>query len=249
MITRAVDDQAAQELLGTGFKRQLQLDGNYSNITFICTKTDDINIAEAADSLGLTDEVEKLRNAKHRLSDFEASSVLDNLKKRQEAVSLYAEEIDKHIDRYEKLRTRQANGKTVIPPKEYPKERKIATRIGKSAKRRKIGSGKGPQDTQWVSTEDVWGDLERGMPKFSADYHLTQVDIQLMVEYLRSRKQTAIDEKGSLRQKIDENEERLEILEQEVCKLEELLHETCVSRRSDYSRQAIRDQFALGLKE
>lgn len=249
MITRAVDDQAAQELLGTGFKRQLQLDGNYSNITFICTKTDDINITEAADSLGLSDEINELRDAKQNLSEFETLSVLDNLKKRQESVSQYAAEVDKHIDRYEKLRTRQAKGKTVTPPKEYPKRRKMGTHIARPTKRRRLGPKEGLQDTQWASTEDLWGDLEREMPKFLADHHLTQVDIQLMIEHLRSRKQTAIDEKENLWQKIDENDARLDRLQQEVDDLKEALHETCISKRSDYSRQSIRDQFALGLKE
>lgn len=250
MITRAVDDQAAKELLGTGFKRQLQLDGNYSNVTFICTKTDDINIAEAADSLELSDEVNELRDAKHRLSEFNSSSVLDNLKKRQESLSIYADEVDKHIDRYEKLRTRQANGKAVTPPKEYPKRRRMGTHtIARPTKRRKTNSNEGPQDTQWVSAEDLWGHLDREMPKFSADYHLTQVDIQLMIEYLRSRKQIAIDEKESLWQKIYESEERLGCLEQEVYDIGERLHKTCISRRNDCSREAIRDQFALGLKE
>jgi hypothetical protein len=56
-INRAVDDKAAKSLLGESFKRQLKFDGTYSRITFICSKTDDISITEAADSLGLDDEM------------------------------------------------------------------------------------------------------------------------------------------------------------------------------------------------
>jgi GTPase SAR1 family protein len=52
-ITRAVDDKAAKNLLGTTFKRQLKYDGSYSAVTFICSKTDDISRTEAADSLQL----------------------------------------------------------------------------------------------------------------------------------------------------------------------------------------------------
>jgi len=44
-------------LLGESFKRQLKFDGIYSRVTFICSKTDDISITEAADSLGLEDEM------------------------------------------------------------------------------------------------------------------------------------------------------------------------------------------------
>ncbi|KAI1117929.1 hypothetical protein F5Y14DRAFT_463973 [Nemania sp. NC0429] len=249
MITRAVDDQAAQELLGTGFKRQLQLDGNFSNITFVCTKTDDINVDEAADSLDLSDEIKELHDARHNLSEFEASSGLDRLQKRYEAVSIHTEEVVRHIDRYEKLGNQQAKGNTVTPPKVYPTQRKLEEMPTRPNKRRKVSSNKESQDTQWVSTEDLWGDFEKGMPKFSADYHLTQVDIQLMVEYLSSRKQIAIEERYRLWKKIDEEEGCLKTLQQKVLDLEGLLYETCVSRRNNYSRQAIRDQFALGLKE
>jgi hypothetical protein len=56
-IGRAVDDKSAKTLLGESFKRQLKFDGIYSRVTFICSKTDDISITEAADSLGLEDEM------------------------------------------------------------------------------------------------------------------------------------------------------------------------------------------------
>lgn len=56
-IGRAVDDKAAKNLLGESFKRQLKYDGIYSRVTFICSKTDDISIMEATDSLGLDEQM------------------------------------------------------------------------------------------------------------------------------------------------------------------------------------------------
>ncbi|KAI0448945.1 hypothetical protein F5B21DRAFT_509652 [Xylaria acuta] len=249
MITRAVDDQAAQELLGTGFKRQLKLDGNYSNLTFICSKTDDINVHEAVDGLGLAEDAKKLSSAKHNLATWSASSKLEKTKERRDAISMFAGEVDKHIDKYERLRTQQANGKTVTPPKEHPRKRKIGPHLTRASKRRRVDLNEGSEETQWASTEDRWGDLEKGMPKFSAEHHLTQQDIQTMTEYLRCQKLTAIDEKETLEEKIYHDEQRLENLTEEVWKLEEQLHAACVSRRNDCSRLAIRDQFAIGLKE
>jgi hypothetical protein len=248
MITRAVDDQAAKELLGTGFKRQIQLDGNYSNVTFICTKTDDINLTEAADSFDLDDEINKLNKAKHKLSEWTASSELDKLKERKEAVSVYADEVDKHMARYEKLRTPQANGKIVTPPQAYPK-RKGGAHARRQNKRRKVEPDENSQDTHWASTEDHWESLEKGIPKFSAEQHLTQEDIQLMVEYLRSQKDTATEEKERLQQKIDQDESYFEDLQEDVCALEEELTVACVSRRNECSRGVIGDQFAIGLME
>lgn len=38
-INRAVDDKAAKQLLGSSFRQQLTMDGNYCNVTFVCSKT------------------------------------------------------------------------------------------------------------------------------------------------------------------------------------------------------------------
>ena len=37
-IKRAVDDKSAKDLLGENFKRQLLMDGQYGNVSFICTQ-------------------------------------------------------------------------------------------------------------------------------------------------------------------------------------------------------------------
>lgn len=45
-IKRAVDDGTAKELMGDTFKRRLLMDGNYGNVAFICTQTDDVEPTE-----------------------------------------------------------------------------------------------------------------------------------------------------------------------------------------------------------
>ncbi|KAK0753134.1 Dynamin family-domain-containing protein [Schizothecium vesticola] len=50
-ITRAVDDKTAHNLMGTTFRRQMQFDGAYGNMSFICSKTDDVSITEAMKSI------------------------------------------------------------------------------------------------------------------------------------------------------------------------------------------------------
>ena len=60
-ITRAVDDKAAKSLLGETFKRQLQMDGTYGAVSFICTKTDDITLIEAEELLCGDEELTSLR--------------------------------------------------------------------------------------------------------------------------------------------------------------------------------------------
>ncbi|KAI8635076.1 hypothetical protein F5Y19DRAFT_470125 [Xylariaceae sp. FL1651] len=252
MITRAVNNKTAQELLGTHFKQQLKLDGNYSNVTFICSKTDDINANEDADSLGLSEESERLRNAKSALAMWQTSGLaqLERYQKRKEAISVYADELDKHLDRWGKLSIRQAKGKMVNPPTEIPRKRKSDTNIAKRHKRRRVTVDEAsPEATQYVSTEDCWESLERNIPQFPANKTLTEDDIQSMIEYLRSQKLSALDEKDKLQQKIEDCEDQQESLEEEVFTLQHQLRLMCISRRNDFSREAIRDQFALGLKE
>ena len=45
-IKRAVDDKTAKDLLGAQFKRRLLMDGQYGNVSFICTHSDDCENTE-----------------------------------------------------------------------------------------------------------------------------------------------------------------------------------------------------------
>lgn len=60
-ITRAVNDKTAKDLLGKSFKRQLHMDGSLKNLTFVCSKTDDNNIMESANSLTLPPDFTRLQ--------------------------------------------------------------------------------------------------------------------------------------------------------------------------------------------
>ncbi|KAK1995640.1 hypothetical protein LX36DRAFT_713021 [Colletotrichum falcatum] len=50
-INRAVDNKTAKDLMSTSIKRQIKLDGSYSALTIICSKTDEMNINSAMESL------------------------------------------------------------------------------------------------------------------------------------------------------------------------------------------------------
>ncbi|RAH83494.1 hypothetical protein BO86DRAFT_408456 [Aspergillus japonicus CBS 114.51] len=52
-INRAVNDKVAHDLLGKNFKIQMHMDNAFNDITFVCTKTDDLVPAEVLQSLGL----------------------------------------------------------------------------------------------------------------------------------------------------------------------------------------------------
>ncbi|KAL7529808.1 hypothetical protein ACHAXR_004427, partial [Thalassiosira sp. AJA248-18] len=76
-IKRAVDDGTAKELLGEQFKRRLLMDGQYGNVFFICTQTDDIEATETMrDHADVAQEVpgrwEKMTELAEGISGFEA---------------------------------------------------------------------------------------------------------------------------------------------------------------------------------
>ncbi|KAG2439503.1 hypothetical protein HXX76_004857 [Chlamydomonas incerta] len=52
-ITRAVDNKTAKDLLGTDFKRRMVMDGQVNAITFICTKTDNLDVSNILNSLSV----------------------------------------------------------------------------------------------------------------------------------------------------------------------------------------------------
>lgn len=62
-----MDDKTAKTLMGNHFKQQLKYDGAYNNITFICTKADDMSLDEAAASLGIVDFIANEEGQKIRI--------------------------------------------------------------------------------------------------------------------------------------------------------------------------------------
>lgn len=114
-ITRAVDDKAAKNLLGTTFKRQLKYDCSYSSVTFICSKTDDISTTEAVDALqlgGIMAEQEAERNK----IDSRIRVVKDELRKAQaerEEQNARFEEYDEELTYWEEKQNQLEEGEIV----------------------------------------------------------------------------------------------------------------------------------------
>lgn len=116
-ITRAVDDKAAKSLLGEIFKRQLKMDGGFDSVTFICSKTDDISISEAQESLGLEQEMSGLwvQSDQYDSEARKHKKRLDELKTTKSDYSAIVDDIDEQIEKWEGLKEDIEDGKTVYP--------------------------------------------------------------------------------------------------------------------------------------
>ncbi|KAI0010153.1 hypothetical protein F4779DRAFT_578938 [Xylariaceae sp. FL0662B] len=245
-ITRAINDKAAKKLLGQSFKQQLQYDGNYSNVTFICSKTDDIVLCEAAESLGLTRQLKALHRKEKTLQEWESERQpqLDDEESRLRSLSTLNRDLDQRLARWEKLETRHRKGETVSPPKEPSKKRKITTQRSRGNKKLKMDV-----TGTYASANDFWDDLEKDMPNFTDDQPLDNDQIRLMIDHLRSKKNIAIEEIENLDNKIEAGSDDHAKVSDEYSNEYSSLLALCVRKRNEYSCRVMRKDFALGVKE
>lgn len=155
-INRAVDDKAAKSLLGESFKRQLKFDGTYSRITFICSKTDDISIIEASDSLGLEEEMaadwEKIDELEK-----EQRTLKQSVKDLKESKAVYTELINDAEDGmevWEKLKSELEDGNEVFAPSAAARKRKRSAEPSKSRKKSKRSRVNSDDEDDFIDDDD-----------------------------------------------------------------------------------------------
>jgi hypothetical protein len=197
-INRAVDDKAAKTLLGESFKRQLKYDGGFSSVTFICSKTDDISVTEAIDTLELEDEVEGLYSQQRQFEQ-EIETIKEKLEELQESREVYKHaqpESSNDIETWEELRDSLEDGKTVYAP--LPKSKKRKKQSKQSDSRKKRPQSQRTLDNDFVVSEDESAQSESESDNASDDEGiqapqtpLTEDDIKSKLKELREAKKAA----------------------------------------------------------
>src|ERR1700733_2715455 len=111
------------------------MDRGYMTVTVMCSKTDDISLMEAQDSLGIEDELAVLWNKCDELSRKKQSlkKELEGLKEIKSDYAHAMEAADEELEVWEKLKDDFDDGKTVYPP---------ALKTNGGAKKRKRGGSK-----------------------------------------------------------------------------------------------------------
>ncbi|KAI9753132.1 MAG: Protein kinase C signaling pathway involved MAPKK protein [Chaenotheca gracillima] len=258
-INRAVDDKAAKNLLGESFKRQLKMDGGFSSVTFICSKTDDISLVEATDSLGL-EEANAETWAELDGLDAMEKELKATLKELRETKSIYKEtmdSVDLQIEDWERLEEKYEEGDTVFAPSEKSsnKKRKRPSN-SKSRQRKKSRDADGDDDTDSFiddadsddaasnNGEGDLGDIEK-----EAHKPLTADEIDAKLADLKATKKEARKERLVLDNQIKEVNGRLNRNETTRGNLEADLSAVCIAGRNAYSKGAIQHDFAAGIKE
>ncbi|OHE95598.1 hypothetical protein CORC01_09030 [Colletotrichum orchidophilum] len=253
-ITRAVDDKTAKTLMGDHFKQQLKYDGAYNNITFICTKADDIALDEAAPSLGLVDVMAKEQDRKDAM-EVEIERKKNELKT-LEVQKVSAQEkyssISYDYDTWNGLHKQVSKGQMTFAPMESPRKRKRSQprpTIG-PAMTKKVKKESDLSDTE-ESTDDSDLDADESNNDDDGDgpEPLSAAETLKKLEELKASKKTAREEKRQVTRQMAQIKKDIKDISKQRSAIKINMYRTCIQGRNEYSREAIKEDFAFGLKE
>jgi hypothetical protein len=245
-ITRAVDDKAAKSLLGESFKRQLKYDGTYSRVTFICSKTDDISITEASDSLGLEEAMSSKWDRYDKI-ERDQKRVKKELAELRESKAVFGEvlsDTDDQLEAWDKLRDDLEDGKTVYAPVPGSKKRKKSDKLPKQRKKRTFE--RTSDDDNFIDDDDdVSSQDELQADAASQGEPLTSEIIEAKIAELKSTKKEARLQRRELDSRILTLREELKGLDSAHDEIEAEMSKICISGRNQYSKGAIQQDVSI----
>lgn len=257
-INRAVDDKAAKSLLGESFKRQLKMDACFSTVTFICSKTDDISIMEAQDSLGLEQDFEdfELQCQDYRKETKRIKAEIEDIKSAKKDIDAAVENAINDLEIWEALKDDAEGGKTVFPLRAPTggKRKRGSQKTPKKCKKRRI---QGSESDSEGSASDFVDDNEEedasdsesvdnnnfeGAPLSLEDINAKLAELKVTRRNARQQKSTIDEQMKPLSVELAEIEKRIDAIEVEERAI-------CIAGRNEYSKGAIQQDFAAGIKE
>ncbi|KAK1595312.1 uncharacterized protein LY79DRAFT_511153 [Colletotrichum navitas] len=253
-ITRAVDDKTAKTLLGDHFKQQLKYDGAYSNITFVCTKADDISLDEAAPSLGIEGFIaeEQERKTKMETQIKEKQQALTVLEPRKSSIQEKLKNVNRDVDTWNTLRKQVSKGQKSFAPISSPQKRKRSQletdKDDAAAKKikKEILSSDTDDDT---SDESDLGESDDDGYSGDQPQPLTLEETRKKLDELKAVKKGMKEEKRVLTKGVSQLKVEIKDLKEQRSAIKTNMHRVCIQGRNSYSRGAIKQDFAFGLKE
>jgi hypothetical protein len=244
-ITRAVDDQLAIKLLGDSFRRQLQMDGRFGDITFICSKTDDFLVDEIEDSLGLDEMLEPLRER-----DAGIDSTMSSLRKEiqlwkdtERRVSDRLDELDELDEDLVDMR-HSAKSKHISPKRKQESDDLSFQPTKRQFKISDKGSDKVGQQllkSENGDSDDIWS-----IPPAE----------RMVEEIADQNKRYSLSEQIELRKQEKEISSRIRLTTAKLQKaqgdkqeIQEDIERLCVEQRNLYSKDRIKQDFASGIQQ
>ena len=252
-ISRAVDDKSATSLLGDRFRRQLKMDGGYlrNMVTFICSKTDDISIAETTEALGLAkifkeidDELDPLLA---RIRVLEKDLKEHNTKLIDLSHTSYTVEQD--LDIWQDLSRRAAAGEQVYEP--TPRLKRLRPRPAHDRLRKRARTAIGMYAESDDADADAGDrhDIKVELDELDERLPLHQEQISTRLEALNARRKDIHQQDTEIREALESAELELPDLHEYVNELTFIKRGRCIRARNEYSTTAIKRDFAAGVRE
>ncbi|KAK4218122.1 hypothetical protein QBC37DRAFT_446731 [Rhypophila decipiens] len=247
-IVRATDDKIAQKLMGQSFRRQMQIDGTFSAVTFICSQSDIFSVTEM---LRAMPDGEKAKATNKKLANLELE--LKKLNEDPQAIKSRISELAKLIESREKdIRFLEAEIAGTNP---YG-EGKINFRSAQKGNKRKqraavVVARKRAQRTHDESEDSDSSDSSEEELETADGENEEQLTLEEARQRLKKLKEQAAawDEKAAQKKKSAPLKKKKNEVEQEIKDLKVLLQFECLDFRNRYSTPNIQRQFADGVKE
>ena len=248
-IQRAINSKAAKQLLGDSFKRQLQYDGAFSAVTFICTKADDILTTEVQKSLNIEDEVEDYWEQIDLLGQKrdQLNAQIEDLKTQESDCKKQLDDLAKRLHRWDDLLDKLNKGGPVYRPSEISKKRK--RKSSRDRRHEARASANELSDSDDTDTSDDSSDREDARTPQVQRTPLTRDDIKNELASLKAQKKEARKSKNSLTKGLAQAESDLAQVDAEDAVMHSEMRSLCIRGRSKYLKDSIKQDFALGIKE
>ncbi|TLD13539.1 uncharacterized protein PgNI_04082 [Pyricularia grisea] len=252
-ILRAVDDKSAKTLLGKAFKHQLQFDGMFGKITFICSKTDSIVVSESVKSLKLEKQAQEKWDRIKQINEERicAQNEQEQLDSKMKSLELDINKMNRELWTWSRLSKGFSAGLKVYPPppEVVSMKRKHQTRQTRNS--RDLSSSEDSEDTLLSENELTENDVTDNNPSTTSP--LTRMDIDKkiasLMEALKQLESQHLEAQDEAYKSFKILKLKLKAFEKEVAEQRNELAMMCIKGRNDYSRKAIRQDFAMGIRE
>lgn len=247
-ITRAVDDKTAKTLLGNSFKLQLKMDGNYHNIAFICSKSDEISVSEAIPALHLDADVDQMRQQLRGIQTKIEHKNEDTRRVRslEMAAESKSSALETQITKWAELEGPVIEGKEVYPPTSVLPRGGILGRLRKRKRCVEDSDDDAEKDDAEKRVDPLLG--ECGLIVDARERLTTEV-LEKVLTGLVEFQDKVETKRGEFSAQITALEAEIAGLRAEYAACEERPRQMCIQARNEYSKNAIRNHFAAGLKE
>lgn len=206
-IIRAANDSSGSELLGEGIRRQLHRDGTINRLTFVCSKTDEIDLVEILPVLKQDPDFARVFTSmdEERRQVIEKRTTIskDLVIREERLVQIATEDKDLASEQkvYKALKKRQGRGETVYPPKEQgPRSKRV--RVDQTPDTSEPSLSSREIQEKLDKLEDLRDELEGESDNFQkerADLRQAKRDAEKQLKGLRERKWvTCVNERNRI---------------------------------------------------